>query len=221
MPRKKNLPAKVSQEGKNLGGAPSKLTEENVKTIVQLLSMGSYVDIAACFAGLNPRTVQFWIARGKAEPGSIYADFLYKVREALAKSETRDLAIIDMVAQGRPAKYKERPMKDKDGNFLLKPNGEPYMELERDADGNPVLLQSEMKPNWQTSAWKLERRSPQRWGRFDRIMIDDMTKVNEEIDVSKSTEKEKEEVKTPLAEREKKILAIMSKMKDLEDVEDL
>lgn len=221
MPRKKNLPVKVAQEGKDVGGAPSKLNDENVKTITKLLSIGSYIDIASAFAGLHPRTVQFWIARGKAEPGGEHAQFLHKVREALASSESRDLAVIDTVAQGRAAKYREKPVKDKDGSILRYPDGKIVMELERDPDGFPILIHSELKPNWQAAAWKLERRSPQRWGRYDRIVIDDLTKVNEEIDVSKTTDKEKAEIKTPLREREKKITALMSRLKDIEDVEDL
>jgi len=84
------------------GGRPSKLTPEMHEEIVGLVREGNYLDTSAACCGVNRRTVQRWIARGRrledaadwtqyTEEDRRYLDFHRAVRKARATAETSDL----------------------------------------------------------------------------------------------------------------------------------
>lgn len=125
-------------------GAPIKLTKEVQDAIVNAITMGCYVETAAAMAGIHKDTYYDWFKKGAKQSKGIYRTFSDAVSRALAMSEFRDLAVIDTAAHGKKASV------DKDGKKI-----------------------EAVAPNWQAAAWKLERKFPQKWGRHDRIELDD------------------------------------------------
>ena len=128
--------------------------------------MGNYIAVAARQYGINPITIQRWIAKGIEDQKSIYGGFSQQLDQALAEAEARDLASVDTHANGRPAVYKEEPVLDKKGQPVMV-DGKPLMKLARDKDGKLVLLQTEIKSDWKAAMAKLERRNKRRWGMND------------------------------------------------------
>lgn len=212
MPRKsKKLP--VPSHDVEQGGV-SKLTPETVSAIENALMMGSYVEVAYLFAGIKPRTAEYWMQLGRTNPGGKYGDFLERIKVALAKSEFRDLAVIDMFAQGRAAVYQMVPMVDGQGMVIRDEQGKMMMKPFVDGNGNPVLLKSEVRASWQAAAWKLERRAPKRWGRTDRILIDDMTRIADPVS-------EDGKPKDVNSDRVTKITALIKSLSEIEDMDEI
>lgn len=113
--------------------------------------MGNYIAVAARQFGVQPRTVQAWIAKGIEDEKSIYGVFSHQLDQALAEAEARDLASVDSHANGRAAVYE----RDENGKVVL------------DKKGMPIVLQSEIKSDWKAALAKLERRNRKRWGVTD------------------------------------------------------
>lgn len=154
--------------GSNPGGVPSllEINPDLAKKILNSIRMGNYIAVAARQYGINPISIQRWIAKGLENPSSLYGAFSQQLDQALAEAEARDLASIDSHANGRPAVYKEEPALDKKGQPILV-EGKPLMKLARDKDGKPILIQSEIKSDWKAALAKLERRNKKRWGLSD------------------------------------------------------
>jgi len=135
----------IGKNGKDVGGRPSKLTADVQRQIVQAIQVGNYVETAAAFAGISKSVFYKWMKQGRAAQAkgrlTAHARFVDAVEKALADGEVRDLAIIAQAAQGRSA--------------IL------------DAAGN--VLQPAIPAQWQASAWRLERRMPDKWGRRARL----------------------------------------------------
>jgi transposase len=148
-------------EGRNQStGAPPilELNPELAQNIVNAIRMGNYLSVACSMHGVTYRRLHEWIGKGKEKPESIYGAFAQSVMRAVSEAETRDLSTVDAFANGRAAQYERQPKgHPKEGELILDPKG------------NPILIRAEIKPNWQAAAWKLERRAPNRWGRFDRV----------------------------------------------------
>ena len=66
-----------------------------------------------------------------------------------AVSELKDLQVIEKAAQGSP------------DNFALHDNGKIVLT----SLGKPVIKEYGLPPNWKSSAWRLERKNPERWGK--------------------------------------------------------
>lgn len=234
MPRKpRNSP--------NPAGRPSlvhneSLFNETTKAVQAAIRAGNYIDVAFLMNNVDPKTAREWFQRGRLEPDGPHGEFLRSVRQALAYSEVRDLSVIDSFAHGRPAEYQMEPM-IVDGEIqmepVLNPQGQPYPDPDRpgkflmkpmqritlDGDGKPIVRRSELKPNWYAAAWKLERRAPKRWGRFDRIQIDDMSTIDQppERDANKPPEKDK----GPRTERLAKLRRDLTVLGEIDSEEDL
>lgn len=188
--------------GANKGGRPfgsKTLLEKDpslIEKVAQVLSIGSHIEVAAAVNGIGYATLREWVLKGKEHPESLYGAFNQAVQKALSTAETRDLNTIDQHANGRDAVFEYevamQPVLDDKGKVILdakgramsKPvldeNGKPLMVLARDAEGNPILKRSEIRPQWQAAAWKLERRNPHRWGRFDRVNADEVMQIDKQ-----------------------------------------
>lgn len=95
-------------------GRPPKLTQELITTICNAIRMGSYVETAVIYAGINKETFHNWVRKGNAKPSSIYGHFNDSVQKAWSESELRGVSDIDKAAKG-----------EKDpttGEWVLKPD---------------------------------------------------------------------------------------------------
>lgn len=128
-------------------------TQEVIEKIVNTLRLGAYIETAVVLAGVPKRTFYLWAKKGNEDPDSIYGQLLHAVERAQEEATARDLLVIDQCANGKKAEYE----RDEKGNLILDP------------EGNPILLQQRMIPNWNASAWRLERRRPKEWGRTEKI----------------------------------------------------
>jgi len=147
MARKQQKKAKNGEPPKT--GRPTKLTPEVQDAILRALRAGNYMETAAAFGGVHKDTLYDWLKRGRADivkgkEDGLYASFVRALDKAVADGEVRDVAIIAEAAQGRPAQL------DRDGN----------------------VIRAAVPPQWTASAWRLERRWPKKWGRFDRVGVE-------------------------------------------------
>ncbi|OFZ50405.1 MAG: hypothetical protein A2381_13490 [Bdellovibrionales bacterium RIFOXYB1_FULL_37_110] len=55
-------------------------------------------------------------------------------------------------------------MEDENGDFIL------------DSNGDKILIEKEVKPNWKASAWRLGRKFPKKWGKKSQGVL----KIEEE-----------------------------------------
>ncbi len=131
----------------------SSTADDMIKTIANALRMGNYIETAAAMVGISKQTLYAWFKKGKKNPRSRYGALLDAVEKSQAEAEFRDLANVEMIAMGRPAEY----MKDAAGKLVL------------DGNGNAIQTRPYIPPNLNASTWRLERRHPRKWGRFDRI----------------------------------------------------
>jgi len=79
-------------------GRPSKLTPEVQTEIVRSLKAGSYLDVAAEFAGIDETTLYRWLKRGEKAKSGRYFEFRQAVTRAKAAAEVRAVGHIAMAA---------------------------------------------------------------------------------------------------------------------------
>lgn len=136
-----------------LAGAPTKCTQEIIDRITNLLRAGSYIETAASAVGISRPTFQKWLKKGSKEGcKNIYGALVCAVEKAVADAQVRDLMNIDKAAMGLPV-------------FAKTPEG----KLILDENENPIVTGYLKDPDWKASAWRLERRNPKEWGRFERV----------------------------------------------------
>ena len=128
-----------------MAGRPTKLTPELQDKICEVIRAGNYFDTACNFVGIGERTGYEWLERGEGKhkdrkSNDLYKGFAQAVKKASSEAETRAVAEISAVRQGRK-------VQDKDGNYISDPKGEAV---------------------WQARAWWLERRYPKKYGRQER-----------------------------------------------------
>ena len=91
---------------KGPGGRPTKLTDAVTLTVCNYLLDGAYIETAAAAAGINKATLHAWLRQAAADDEADLVDtphqkFRQSVEEAIAESESRDLArITDAAAKG-------------------------------------------------------------------------------------------------------------------------
>lgn len=115
------------------------------------------------------------------------------------------------------------PVFDEKGNLvkvgkdpMMRPakdgNGKPIMKPKTDGEGNLIKVRSEIKPAWQASAWKLERRHWQRWGRVDRI--------NDDVMKAEKDNKPREREVISAEEKERKLIEYRQVAENLSALDD-
>ena len=80
MPKKK-------PKAKRARGRPSLLNLEVTEKIVDCLRVGSYIETAVAFAGINKDTFYAWLKRGAKETKGPYREFSDAIEKALAEGE--------------------------------------------------------------------------------------------------------------------------------------
>ncbi len=144
---------------------PTKLTPDVQTKICTAIQAGNYIETASAFAGINKSTLYEWLKRGGDELArvakdarfrvlaseTIFVEFSNAVEEALAQSELHDVLIIQRAASGYDVLVTKEVL-DKDGNVkVLKTNSHEF--------------------DWRASAWRLERKFPDRWGRREKVEV--------------------------------------------------
>lgn len=135
-------------------GTTPKLTEDTIEKVCELIRKGAYIETAVAYCGISKDTFYRWLKEGaRTKEDTLTKKLSDALWVAQAEAEMRDLNIIDKVALGSP----DVLARDEAGNILL------------DAQGYPVVQEYGLQPNWKASAWRLERRFPQRWGKNIKI----------------------------------------------------
>lgn len=128
-----------------MAGRPTKLTPEIAQRIEQAVAAGNYLETAAAFAGISKQTLYKWLRKGARAKSGEHRAFVDAVEKALAQAEVRDVANIARAASGYDVvRTKERITTDG--------------KVER-------MTETGREFSWQASAWRLERKYPDRWGR--------------------------------------------------------
>lgn len=145
-------------------GAPETINAEIIKSITNAMRAGAYIETAVALVGISKSTFYNWCRRGNIEPSTIYGQLLHAVKKALAESEMRDLLNIDKCAMGQDAEYERYPDGDidEDGKDI---GG----QIVFDGKGKPVLKKFPLAPDWSASAWRLERKFPNRWNKVEKV----------------------------------------------------
>lgn len=151
-----------SKKKSNAGRKP-KIPQALIEKFANCVRAGNYLETAAAFCGIPKSTMNSWFEKGRKNKRSIYAQFVEAVEEAQAQAEVRDVINIDQIAMGKKNVYERDPVTNK---ILF------------DGNGDPIIKEYGFKPNWQASAWRLERKFPKKWGRHDRL---DVTSKGKEI----------------------------------------
>lgn len=146
-------------------GRPPKINPKIMEKILNAIRAGNYMETAAAYAGIDKVTLYSWMKKGNQQPRSVYGQFLNALSEAQAQSQIRDVMNIDLAAMGRKNVYE----RDANGKLVF------------DGNGDPIVIEYGFKPNWQASAWRLERKYPKLWGKQDSM---DITTQGKEINPS-------------------------------------
>lgn len=77
-----------------------KLTPEARDRVVEAVRAGNFPAVAARYAGISPRTLRRWMARGRREPKGRYREFHDAVRHAESLAEIRAVAMLQKQMQG-------------------------------------------------------------------------------------------------------------------------
>lgn len=144
----------------------TKLTPETRDAVIEAIEAGNTNKTAAALAGISEATLYNWLAKGKDE----------EPPEGLEELPTKELR-----AQARKMKIKGASKLRRDDllDAILKAHCIHADFLERfelaTATAHAKHVQNITQAaldDWKASAWYLERRDPENWGKRDRVQAD-------------------------------------------------
>ena len=139
-----NVPA--LKGGRQLAARVPAISPEMIDKVAGGIAAGLTNRDAARQAGLDRVTLWRWMTRGREEPDTIYGDLAVRIEEALVDFKAVRLAHIANAATHKTIRT----------------------TTTTGADGSPMVVTEERDPPWQASAWLLERKFPNEFGRFER-----------------------------------------------------
>lgn len=140
-------------------GRPSvlKIEPRVGKAIVDAVTAGVPVNVAARAVGIEPGTVRSWITRGAtARRGTVFAEFAAAIADARAKAAQSNVVELRGAARGGALLGRTTETVEK-----LGPDGEV---VER----KTTTTERRAGPDWRANAWWLERQLPQEFARVER-----------------------------------------------------
>jgi transposase len=148
-------------------GVPNraKFIPERRQKIVELLSGGSTLRDASKAVGIHEVTLWRWLERGKRQESGQYREFLLAVKASEAGFEAAHLANIERAGDGHDVVkevVKRNPVTDLSGRPVHGEDGRPLFTETRETTRTREFA-------WQASAWLLERKWPERYGRRDQV----------------------------------------------------
>jgi len=118
-------------------GRKTKLNEKITKELVSLLKSGCFVEQCVRTVGITKTIYYRWLKRGEAEITRFEDEFEDNEKAKIIRSELKYVAFVDAIR-----------------------------EAEESAETAAVInIKANFLEDWKASAWFLERRYPQRWGR--------------------------------------------------------
>jgi len=94
----------VTQDGrKKKTGRPPKLDDIAVQKICEALSVGSYIESAAAYAGVTKVTLYAWLKAGNRQKRGKYREFLNAVEQAM---EMGEMAHVNNIAEKSKGDWK-------------------------------------------------------------------------------------------------------------------
>lgn len=94
--------ARLNRElGRDASGRPTRLTEEHIRKIVHAILAGNYLETAASYANIYPKTLRNWLVAGAQRNASaLQRELTRRVNDAVAVAEVNAIAEIRAVGAG-------------------------------------------------------------------------------------------------------------------------
>jgi transposase len=169
-------------------GRPTRFSKALGDEIVALIEAGNYAETACAIVGINKTTFYQWLKDGARATAGSKRDFSNAVKRASGIAERDDLAVIEKAAKGytvvevrvvnKPIKLTRR-ITNSDGSVVVEERVEFFDEK---------TIAKVKKFDWKASAWRLERRHPDRFGR--KVAIDATISDGEDKDPADMSDKE-------------------------------
>jgi len=128
-------------------GAKSKLTEARIQAICKAIEIGMTQERAATLAGISKDTFYRWKSTGEKAKSGLYLTFSDSLKKANVVAEVRHLNNILKHAMGGSKIVETRTTTSANGSVTN------------------IITKKEALGSWQASAWYLERKHPDMYGR--------------------------------------------------------
>lgn len=156
-------------------GRRTKLTSDVQEGICKAIRGGLTYEQAATFNGITATTFYAWKARGEKQKSGQYAKFLEAVKRANVEARVIHLQRIAKASQGG-AEVEEISVSEK---TELDPATNQHVVVSRETRKTT----KKALPQWQASAWILERRFPSEYGKLITPQLpDDKDPLDDWID---------------------------------------
>lgn len=130
-------------------GRTTKLTKGMIEAVCHCIEQGVTQERTAEYVGVSESTFYRWIDRGKVAKSGIYKSFWENLQKAHAACEVKLVEQVQAAAKGGEITVETRINRDADGNVT-----------------SSTTIEKQASKSWQAAMTLLERRWPERWGRF-------------------------------------------------------
>lgn len=146
-----------------------KLTKDRQAKIIEALELGMKIKDVCAIGDISPDTYFAWIKRGENGEGKMYSDFSDAVKKAVPIAKAARINMILEAARGGQEITEKR--------ITSRKVGEANVEVIEQ-----VATVRQAAPQWQATAWLLERQFPNEFGRRDRVenLNIDLSLLNDE-----------------------------------------
>jgi len=146
---------KTNYSKRKIGGKnKEKLNLQSALIILEAIRNGLPVKRTCALVNIAPPTLGIWLRKGQRNESEKYKWFYEQCLKAEADCENNALKVVQQAIEGGLATIKEKRIYNKKGKLQRK---------EVNKTINP--------PNWTAAMTLLERRYPDRWGRYDRLKV--------------------------------------------------
>lgn len=150
------------------GRTPDFLNPQIRRKVLEGISLGLPYYRVADFAGINENTLRRWVKYGQERKSPLYITMYMEIRKAQVKAEKSHLKNISDVALGGQKIVKTKKV------FMGKTKGRktkglgPPDKIRKGKLVDLTIMEETSSPEWKASAWYLERRYPERYGKQEK-----------------------------------------------------